>query len=103
MQTTVHADLVCLAFGRRRISVAGLISILLLPALPRLCCRRLERLLEVGEDVVDVLGADRDADEVLDKHRQHCMRRPASSILTSVTPLLIFSSSLSCSCVVVHG
>lgn len=37
-------------------------------AVTALCCRRggrLERLLEVGNDVVDVLSADGDADEVL--------------------------------------
>jgi len=62
---TRYADLKRLALGRGRISVAGLISILRLPALLRLRRRSLERLLEVGNDVVNMLGTDRDTDEVL--------------------------------------
>lgn len=62
-----------------------------------------ERLLEVCDDVLNVLGTNRDTNEVLHNERLVCNNTKVSATLTSVTPLPIFSSSLSCSWVVVHG
>ena len=49
----------------RRVSITRVLSSLRIAILLWLRCRGLERLLEVGDDVVDVLCAHRDADEVL--------------------------------------
>lgn len=51
--------------GSRRLGIPRLVSIGRLALLFGLGGGFAERLLEVGDDVVDVLGADGDADEIL--------------------------------------
>lgn len=65
----------------------------------------LEGLLKVGNDVVNVLRADRNADEVLRGGllALGLLALVAYEELTSLTPEVIFSSSESCSWVVVQG
>lgn len=81
------------------------VDLTIICALPGLCGCLREGLLEVCNNIVNVLSTDRDANEVLQRsvriHHPMCGERGAT--LTSVTPLPIFSSSLSCSWVVVHG
>lgn len=92
---------------RGPICVPHLLSILLPTLLFRLRRSVRERLLEVCYDILDVFRTNRQPDEVLSQVGQMgkalAQGGARVKIHTGVTPELIFSSSLSCSCVVVQG